>query len=89
MEQGSNARSRAQGVLTEFVEAAEPKRQRKIKRNWWWNPGAFRYRKIEFWPSYPDMHNGAGPNREVAEPDPSQVVVLPPYGARFDPDPAE
>jgi hypothetical protein len=89
MGQEFNARSRAHGVLMEFVEAAETKRPRKIKRNWWWNPRQFKHRKVEFWPSYPDHLAPSARAERPNSPDPAQVVVLPPYGARFDPDPAE
>lgn len=69
------ARALAHCVLTEFVEAAEPKRQKKTKRRWWWNPRRFVRRTIEFWPTE------AG--RQAANVEPAaQIVVLPPYGAR-------
>lgn len=39
-----NVYERAEQVLIEFVEAAEPKRPRKIKRVWWWQPPRSRSR---------------------------------------------
>jgi hypothetical protein len=29
---------RGEQILTEFVEAAEPRRTPKLKRTWWWQP---------------------------------------------------
>jgi hypothetical protein len=81
MQGDARARKRAHGVLTEFVEAAEPRRQKKMKRNWWWQPSQFAYRRIEYWPTNPDHY--AERSQEKTQPDPVQVVVLPPYGARI------
>lgn len=81
MQGDARARKRAHDVLTEFVEAAEPKRQKRVKRNWWWQPSQFRYRQVEYWPTRADEY--APSPQPVATPDPAQIVVLPPYGARF------
>jgi hypothetical protein len=72
---------RAEGVLTEFVEAAEPKRARKMKRCWWWQPSQFTYRRIEYWPTS-RAQESASLDPAVSL-DPTQVVVLPMYGGRI------
>lgn len=77
----ASARALAHDVLTEFVEAAEPKRQKRAKWRWWWQPPP--QMKI-YDPQHPDRI-GYWPTKPPTPPtvDQALVVSLPMYGRRI------